>query len=470
MIHRITIPVLVLALTAGGGVAGTFVPDYVAGPSSQSSPLYTDIAVDAAGAPHVAYTCEYSGGNADLCYAYLDDGDWQRVSTHVGTSINQCAVALDGSGVPHFVVQSGNALGWLPLLFTYNGGTWSSEAPEAGVYDECSGGWPDIVIDSGDTPWISYYWKADDTSSEGDLRLAYKSGGTWYVETVDGGAADVGEYTSIALSALERPRISYYDRTNGNLMYARRSGTGDWTLELVDDLADVGTWSSIAVGPDGDIHICYRNEVTAALRYARRTDGVWTTEAIPDNHSTGDGLSIAVDAAGDPHISYYHIGLGRLRHIWKTGGVWNAEIVDDTGDRGLRSAIALAQDGTPHVSYVQEPDQQIWYATYDPGVAVPDGPPPAHALSVYPNPAGGGAPVRIEYAAADKADTGGPVELCVYDLAGRRVRTLITGGPASGSVQWDGRTEGGAPAPAGTYLVRCAGGGGVVTRRVQVVR
>jgi len=344
--------ILLLALTPAAA-AGTFVPEFVDGPSSITATQFTDIDVDAAGAPWVAYTGEIGAGNARVYIAWKSGDTWQDDNWNVGPYVNFCAMDLDANGDAHIAVQGNAAPDLLLVYLHYSGGTWSADIPELPntvTGDTLVGDWPDIVVDSGFVPWISYGWRDDYNAAEGDLRLAFKSGADWTIETVDGGPDDVGEYTSIALSALERPRIAYYDRGNGNLMYARRSGTGTWVLELVDDLPDVGTWTDIAVGPDGDIHISYINEITRAVRYARRTSGVWATEAVPDGtHSAGDGTSIDVDANGDPHIAYYYGQAQRLRHIWKTGGTWHSEPVDTSADR-VRPALVLDHNDEPHVS------------------------------------------------------------------------------------------------------------------------
>jgi flagellar hook assembly protein FlgD len=55
----------------------------------------------------------------------------------------------------------------------------------------------------------------------------------------------------------------------------------------------------------------------------------------------------------------------------------------------------------------------------------------------------------------------------VYDLAGRRVRTLapaLLSGAAE--IRWDGARDDGAPARPGVYLVRVRTGGAEFTRRV----
>jgi flagellar hook assembly protein FlgD len=65
----------------------------------------------------------------------------------------------------------------------------------------------------------------------------------------------------------------------------------------------------------------------------------------------------------------------------------------------------------------------------------------------------------------------GPVELSVYDLAGRRIRTLTRGALAPGrhTFLWDGRTDGGRRLAAGVYVSRLSGAARSVTRRATLV-
>lgn len=64
------------------------------------------------------------------------------------------------------------------------------------------------------------------------------------------------------------------------------------------------------------------------------------------------------------------------------------------------------------------------------------------------------------------------VILAVYDLAGRRVRTLDGGMRSAGEHRavWDGETEGGRAAPSGTYFVRLETEGGAFTHKMNLVR
>ncbi|MFN8586160.1 MAG: FG-GAP-like repeat-containing protein [Candidatus Eisenbacteria bacterium] len=85
---------------------------------------------------------------------------------------------------------------------------------------------------------------------------------------------------------------------------------------------------------------------------------------------------------------------------------------------------------------------------------------------VSPNPAHGPATVRFDLPRAAHVD------LAVYDVSGRRVRTLLNAVMAAGrqAAQWDGVSEDGARASAGYYFVRLDAGGHTRTRRVVLAR
>lgn len=66
-----------------------------------------------------------------------------------------------------------------------------------------------------------------------------------------------------------------------------------------------------------------------------------------------------------------------------------------------------------------------------------------------------------------------PVTLGIYDLAGRRVRALITAAPAVAghhAVDWDGQDDGGRAQPTGTYICRLQAGGEVHARPLTLIR
>ncbi len=87
-------------------------------------------------------------------------------------------------------------------------------------------------------------------------------------------------------------------------------------------------------------------------------------------------------------------------------------------------------------------------------------------LSLAPNPARAG-DARIGF----RAPTGAPIDLAIYDVAGRRVRSLLAGGETRvGIVAWDGLDDAGRPLAAGAYFVRLEGGGTRETGRITLLR
>lgn len=101
------------------------------------------------------------------------------------------------------------------------------------------------------------------------------------------------------------------------------------------------------------------------------------------------------------------------------------------------------------------------------GVAgVPPGP-AARLESAQPNPFLGAS--RIAFALS----RGGRVDLTIVDLAGRRVRALVSGqemAPGEQVMTWDGRADDGRTAPAGVYWARLRAPGGADRLRLVKLR
>ena len=104
-------------------------------------------------------------------------------------------------------------------------------------------------------------------------------------------------------------------------------------------------------------------------------------------------------------------------------------------------------------------------------LAVDPGGPAPRALELAaprPNPARG--PIALRYAVPPGT---GALELAVFDLAGRRVRTLEKqAARAAGfaTAVWDLRDDRGGAASSGVYLVRLSAAGRALTRKLVVVR
>ena len=84
----------------------------------------------------------------------------------------------------------------------------------------------------------------------------------------------------------------------------------------------------------------------------------------------------------------------------------------------------------------------------------------------FPNPFNPETVIRYQLPAAAEA------ELAIYDLQGRRIRTLVSGRHNEGFYEaaWDGRDQRGAAAPSGLYLYRLRAGEQAQTRKMLLVK
>ncbi|MFB0499918.1 MAG: hypothetical protein ACETWO_01365, partial [Candidatus Hadarchaeaceae archaeon] len=77
----------------------------------------------------------------------------------------------------------------------------------------------------------------------------------WDIQTLDNGE-NVGWDTSIAFDSGDNPHISYLDRGDADLKYARWTGTS-WEIQTEDNEGDVGWYTSIALDSGDNPHISY---------------------------------------------------------------------------------------------------------------------------------------------------------------------------------------------------------------------
>ncbi len=135
--------------------------------------------------------------------------------------------------------------------------------------------------------------------------------------------------------------------------------------------------------------------------------------------------------------------VGTLRIVsQQSGPAWQGDIV--AGSLGLDVISASARSG----------------------VGQPQGP-AVRILATAPNPFT--ASTRIRYELPREA----PVRLEIFDFAGRRVRSLESGGLKHAGVhdaEWDGRDDAGEARPAGIYYYRLAADGTVMTRSMVLIR
>lgn len=138
------------------------------------------------------------------------------------------------------------------------------------------------------------------------------------------------------------------------------------------------------------------------------------------------------------------------------------------GAPALHLRVRLRADGFEQRDGIYLDDLAVTRLVDGGAVSTADGPVTAGSSLGAPVPNPTRAAVRLDVVVG----RAGAVDLAVFDVLGRRVRSLVAGEAASGrtTVTWDGRDDAGAVVPSGVYVVRLIAQDAAVTRPVVVAR
>jgi hypothetical protein len=268
----------------------------------------------------------------------------------VGTSL---ALAVTKTNNP--VISYSDTTNPTRLRFArWNGTQWKREIVATG-----SAGYQSLALDGNDRPQISYW-----DITNGDLKRASFDGTNWIIDTVDS-VGSVGGFNSIAIDKLGNAHISYFDTTNSDLKYAHWNGA-TWDLTTVDAPGDMGRFGSLAVDAQNHPHIAYIDFDARDLKYATFDGTMWTIQTI-DPASSANATSIVVDAAGRPHILYYDAAFTNdAKYASWDGTQWVVELVLAQDDVGYAPDLALDADGTPHIVFSDLTAKSVRYGRKTP--------------------------------------------------------------------------------------------------------
>lgn len=317
--------------------------------------LGSSLDVNNYGTPYLSYV---NTSSADLKYAYPFYNVW-KTTTILGSGYYVGAYSsleLDSAQRP--LIASYDASNGNLKLSTWNGSAW--ELRTADDSDNNVGQYLSLAVDSQNRAHISYF---DATAHQ--LKYAYWNGSAWIrqvVDTGDPGNRDVGRYTSIALDSANRPYISYFDATDGDLMLAYKSPIDAWVIEEVDTAGTVGQYTAIDVDDYDTVHITYYDSTNGNLKYAEKVGGDWYLDVVDSAGNTGLYTSIVVDAFGLSYISYYDASSGALKFASGSYTSWWNETVDSDGVTGLYTSIGLNSAGQPAISYYDYSSGELWLA------------------------------------------------------------------------------------------------------------
>jgi len=223
------------------------------------------------------------------------------------------------------------------------------------------------ALEYGGSLQVFYYDRTN-----GDLRHAWMTNGSWQFETLDGGGS--GSISKYSGSAGMNPsavvyqdslQLYYYDKSNGNLRHAWANATG-WHFENLDgdvgsvarNTADVGLYSTVTTFGDS-LQLYYYDKSNGNLRHAWANATGWHFENLDGDsgsiarNSADVGINPSITSFGDSlQLYYYDKSNGNLRHAWANATGWHFENLDgdvgsvarNTADVGLYSTVTTFGD------------------------------------------------------------------------------------------------------------------------------
>jgi photosystem II stability/assembly factor-like uncharacterized protein len=301
-----------------------------------------------------------------------------------------------------------------------------------------------------------------------------------------------------------------------NRVYRSMDGAGSWTA-ISGDLTGgysggFGTITTIAVSPADD-DVIYVGTDDSRVWVTTNGGGSWTniSGSLPNRWVT----RVAVDpvSPGTAYVSFsglrWNENIGYVYRTTDYGANWtditgnlpaapvNVVLVDpdipsrifagsDVGcfyTEDLGTSWNMLGTGLPAVPVfdikIHNPTRTLVAGTHGrsmhsfdlaqlPDLAGITEPEPAAGidLAIGPNP------FRESTEISFSLGHGSEVSLEIYDLAGRRVRSLESGdmGPGDHRLRWDGRNDAGRRVASGVYFARLATGSGVETKRLSIIR
>ncbi len=311
----------------------------------------------------------------------------------------------------------------------------------------------DLVAGAATTSTVALHWTAPADASPAGTVSAYDL--RWATAPIGvgsfGSATPVlaplpsapGSTESVVVSGLDEGRRYYF---------ALRSRDASWNFSALSDVADATT-TTLAPAPVADLRVESVFDSSVTLRWtASGDDGMVGTprlyqiaaESAPLDDGVFDHATIRRDvqasvAAGgiERHVI---TGMPRAQRLW-----FALKVEDRTGAWSpiSNSVSARTTVGGPLEGRA--------------GAALASRLQPARA------------PVEIYWQSAEDGE-GHAQTIELYDLRGRRVRSLGIGTGVGGVITWDGRDDRGTSLGAGLYFARLASGTARTTTRIMLLR
>lgn len=467
---------------------GIWTTEFVAGTGTNVG-YYCSLALDATGLPHISY---FDNSTDDLRYAVKLQTFWVTELVDATGFTSATSIACDDQGTPRIAYYDSTP-GDLKYAAKINS-LWTLETVDSVDF---VGAFCSIQVNDAGNARISYTAHLTDV----DLRYASRSTTTWTVETVDV-VGDVGFYTSLALDSQGNPHIGYHDFTNQDVKYTSSAvrvtspqGGAIWPVGSQREIAWTGSGLvSVVISSDGGLtedillESAHASPVTIRVphvpsRFARvgvrRSSPISTSfsDSLLTIESSITLLSFAADASRGNGASAGASDAVELRWETRPGPADLAGYQMERASAGSENWIRLF-DTSSQVTFTDQdatPDSRYrLFAVNGLGERYALGEvsaPVAEPIQAGPLPYRGGT-MTVTFATSSGLGGGAAAtEVALFDLQGRRVRTLFLGEVAAGRHEstWDGRDEAGQNVAPGIYFLKSVSGGNTAQLKIVVI-
>lgn len=328
----------------------------------------SSLALDSGDQPRIVYS---DNPNQKVKYAAWDGTAWIIETIDDYLRHADVSLALSGTGNPQ-VCYSINTFQARGLRYAKRGtGGWPAQDIDP---NQNAGTFNSLTLTPGGDPRIAY-WRSG-------LFFSEFIGGKWVTKPVGPAPAghSWGHHCSLALDSGANPRVVFYETKTGSgtqpgsVKYAWRSG-GTWNVQSVETMI-YSSWSALSLALDGanDPKLSYSHNVNppaqSQLRYAKRVGNAWTIETVVKGYTFNP--SLALDAGGNPTIGYYEYDDANsilfLKYAiwdglsWKftTVSSWSKQAMP-SGAAAPRPSLALDSQGRVHISYYDPVNMDLMY-------------------------------------------------------------------------------------------------------------
>ncbi|MBN1825106.1 MAG: C39 family peptidase [Candidatus Eisenbacteria bacterium] len=441
------------------------------------------LAVEDDGTVHVVWS-DSRNGNGEIYYRVLSGGTWQtetRLTADTAFSDGP-AIALDETGGVH-VAWVDTRDGEREIYYKTNDGSgWSADER---VTSFSGADFAPTIAAGGDGVYLA--WQRNVSG------LSYYA--VLFSARTDTGWSDPMQPDDSSIKNSYRPSLAWGTDGLLHLVYEREGTTAEWE-KIRHRSWDGDTWSSadvlasglapsrnpvIAAGPAGTLHVVWQDYEHGGgdIFYAEYDGSSWAAaESLASATAEAGTPSVAAGGDGRVHVAWVDHRHSRSEIYARTreGGIWSGDMRLSGGpDHSMLPSIAANGCGFLCAAWTdyRHGNTEIYFRceSVETGVALVEnaaGARPLPTILSAPRPA----PFTVETRLSFSLDRPGRVVLGVYDIAGRRVRSLADAVYPAGvhETAWDGRSDAGRDAAPGVYFVRCRTPRGAQARRVVRLR